>query len=319
MKLSTPVPVHPQDPKIDHHSKVFLMGSCFVENIGEKLDYYKFQNLRNPFGILYHPHALENFLLRTVKAYEYTDADVFYHNERWHCFAAHSVLSNASRENLINDLNEHSRQSQKFLKTATHIILTLGTSWVYRTKETEEAVANCHKLPQNNFTKEITPVEEIERSLISAISSIRKVNSDVPIIITISPVRHLKDGVVENQQSKAHLISALHKVLKEPKWKTAYFPAYEIMMDELRDYRFYSEDMLHPNATAIQLIWNKFTTAWCSENAMSTIGQIEQIQRGLSHRPFNESSDAHQEFLRNLENKIKSINSQFPHIEFTES
>ena len=316
MKLFTSVPVNPHDPKIDHHSKVFLMGSCFVENIGEKLDYYKFQNLRNPFGILYHPLALENFLLKTLNGYEFTDADVFFHNERWHCFAAHSVLSNASRENLVNDLNEQSRQSLKFLKTATHIILTLGTSWVYRSKETEKTVANCHKLPQNNFTKEIISVDEIERSLVSAISSIRKINPEVQIIFTISPVRHFKDGVVENQQSKAHLISALHKVLKETEWNTSYFPAYEIMMDELRDYRFYAEDMLHPNATAIQFIWIKFTAAWCSEDAMSTITEIEQIQRGLTHRSFNEFSDAHQEFLRKLENKIKSINSQFPHIKF---
>ena len=317
MKLSTPVPVNPQDPKIDHHSKVFLMGSCFVENIGEKLDYYKFQNLRNPFGILYHPLALEKFLLRTEEGYEYTDDDVFFHNERWHCFAAHSVLSNTVKEKLIDDLNQRSRQSFDFLKTSTHIILTLGTSWVYRSKETEETVANCHKLLQNNFSKELTPVEEIERSLISAISSIKNINPEAQIIFTISPVRHLKDGVIENQQSKAHLISAVHKILKEAKWKASYFPAYEIMMDELRDYRFYAEDMLHPNATAIQFIWNKFTTAWCSENSLLIITEIEQIQRGLSHRPFNESSDAHQGFLRKLEVKIQILNSQFPHIDFS--
>ena len=319
MKLSTPVPVHPQDPKIDHHSKVFLMGSCFVKNIGEKLDYYKFQNLRNPFGILYHPFALENFLQKVVESYEYTEADVFYYNERWHCFAAHSVLSNPDREAFIEDLNKQSQESLQFLQTATNIILTLGTSWVYRNKETREAVANCHKLPQSNFNKEITAVEEIERSLISAISYIKSINPNAHIIFTISPVRHLKDGVVENQLSKAHLITALQTVLRKPAYKTTYFPAYEIMMDELRDYRFYAEDMLHPNSTAIQFIWNKFTTAWCSDNTLSTMAEIEQIQRGFSHRPFNESSDAHRDFLRKLDNKIQTLNSQFPHIEFLKS
>jgi len=316
MKLSTPVPVHTQDLKIDHHSKVFLMGSCFVENIGEKLDYYKFQNLRNPFGIIYHPLALENFLLRTVKAYEYTETDVFYYNERWHSFAAHSVLSDPSRENLVANLNTQSQQSLEFLKKATHIIITLGTSWVYRNRESKETVANCHKLPQSNFTKEITSVEEIERSLVSIISILRSINPEVQMIFTISPVRHLKDGVIENQQSKAHLITSLHKVLNDSEYKTAYFPAYEIMMDELRDYRFYAEDMLHPNATAIQFIWNKFTTSWCSENALNTNTEIEQIQKGLSHRPFNESSDSHREFLIKLNVKIQSLNSQFPHIDF---
>lgn len=318
MKLSTPVPIQPQDPKIDHNSKIFLLGSCFVENIGEQFDYYKFQNLRNPFGILYHPLALEQFIHRVVKGYIYTADDVFFHNERWHSFSAHSVLSDPDKEKLINKLNERSLETYEFLKTATHIIITLGTSWVYKTREKDEAVANCHKLPQHNFHKEITPVEKLENSLLSLISSLKHLNGSAQIIFTISPVRHFKDGVVENQQSKAHLISVLHQVLKKNK-TTSYFPSYEIMMDELRDYRFYEEDMLHPNALAIKFIWKKFMVAWCSESTGFILKEIEQIQRGLAHRPFNKTSGAHLNFVADLKKKIRLIISQFPHMNFNQS
>ncbi len=319
MKLSTPVPVKLQDPKIDHNSRIFLLGSCFVENIGEQLDYYKFQNIRNPFGILYHPLILEQFILRAENGFTYAENDIFFHNERWHSFVAHSVLSDPDKDRLLNRLNKQSIQSLEYLKQATHIILTLGTSWVYKTCESNEAVANCHKLPQNNFIKELTPVEEIERSLLSLISSLKRINSRAQIIFTISPVRHLKDGVVENQQSKAHLISALHKVLNRPEGAGAYFPSYEIMIDELRDYRFYAEDMIHPNATAIKFIWNKFITAWCAEKTEITLKDIDQIQRGLSHRPFNKNSFAHQAFLEDLNKKSKLLISQFPHIKFDQA
>ncbi|QED37574.1 GSCFA domain-containing protein [Antarcticibacterium arcticum] len=319
MKLTTPVPVKPQDPKIDHNSKIFLLGSCFVENIGEQLDYYKFQNFRNPFGILYHPLILEQFILRAEKGFAYTEEDIFFHNERWHSFAAHSVLSDPEKDRFLNRLNEQSLKSLEFLKYATHIILTLGTSWVYKTRESNEAVANCHKLPQHNFHKEITSVEELESSLQSLISSLKRLNGSAQIIFTISPVRHLKDGVVENQQSKAHLISALHQVLNIPEAPAVYFPSYEIMIDELRDYRFYAEDMLHPNATAIRFIWYKFITAWCTEETVNILKEIEQIQRGLSHRPFNKNSLAHQNFLSDLKNKIELLISQFPHINFKEA
>lgn len=315
MKFSTEVPIHSNDPKIDHNSKIFLVGSCFVENIGEKLDYYKFPNLRNPFGILYHPKGIEKFLLNAVNHHQYSSADIFFHKERWHCFDAHSKLSTTSQDSLVHQLNEGLNITREYLKQATHIIITLGTSWIYTRLESGETVANCHKLPQKNFSKHITQVEEINKHLKLIIAAIRSINRDVEIIFTISPVRHFKDGVVQNQQSKAHLIAAVHGIINSYS-NISYFPAYEIVMDELRDYRFYAQDMLHPSPTAVGYIWERFLDAWGSKNALEILREIESIQRGLAHRSFNPESNAHQKFVFDLDKKIAALQKSYPFINF---
>lgn len=316
MQFTTPVPIHSQEPKIDHHSGVFLVGSCFVENIGEKFDYYKFKNLRNPFGILYHPKAIENLIRKAVDDHQYNEKDVFMHNERWHCFDAHSNLSDPDKDELLKRLNHQLQETKAFLKEASHVVITLGTSWFYANITTDSFVANCHKLPQKNFSKSISGVAENEGSLEKIVNYITNLNKQVKIIFTVSPVRHIKEGVVENQRSKAHLITAVQVLTHKFPESTAYFPAYEIVMDELRDYRFYAEDMLHPNTTAIDYIWQKFQEAWFSKDSAATLQLIEEIQKGLSHRPFNKASEAHQKFLHNIRNKISSLQTQFPYISF---
>lgn len=316
MKFTTPVPIHSQDPKIDHHSRVFLAGSCFVENIGEKFDFYKLTHLRNPFGILYHPAAIENLISRVVSGYTYTQKDIFFHNERFHSFEAHSKLSNSSAAKLLEDLNTQLLLARQFLEQATHVILTPGTSWVYRDLGSANLVANCHKVPQKNFEKELSSVAEITRLLNSTITLLRTINPGVKIILTVSPVRHLKDGVTENQVSKAHLLAAVYQTLQDNPLHTAYFPSFEIVLDELRDYRFYAEDMLHPNAQAIAYIWEKFKQAWISMDSAKIFTQIERIQTGLAHRPFNENSLAHKNFLSGIHAQIEEVNAKFPHISF---
>jgi hypothetical protein len=176
-------------------------------------------------------------------------------------------------------------------------------------------VANCHKVPQKKFLKELLSVEAISESLEAIVSLIKSINPQVSVIFTVSPVRHIKDGFVENTQSKSHLISAIHQVV-EPRQQLYYFPSYEIMLDELRDYRFYKEDMLHPNTLAIQYIWERFQQVWISEEANQTMQDVDQIQKGLKHRPFNMESDAHQSFLQNLKTKQADLQSQFHHIQF---
>jgi len=307
MKFRTEVSVSPQDNAIGYHSKIFLLGSCFVENIGEKLDLYQFQNYKNPFGILYHPSALENFLRKVVEGYKFTSADIFYHNERWHCFDAHSELSDEISSNLIEKLNVQLQHSRSHLNQTSHIILTLGTAWKYYHLKTETSVANCHKLPQKEFAKQLMSVEEITAKLHSIQSLLFKLNSNIQLIYTLSPVRHLRDGVLENQLSKAHLLTAIHenlKINKDGDLKVDYFPSYEIMMDDLRDYRFYKEDMLHPNNTAISYIWNKFLDAWVLPKELDVMKKVETIQRGLNHRPFNENSEAHKKFISQLRENI---------------
>ena len=300
---------------IDYNSKVILLGSCFSDNIGKKLRYHKFQSVLNPFGILFHPKAIESVIKNAITKKEYSEEDVFFFNERWQSFTTHSKLSASSKEEALNQLNQASALINTALKSSTHIIITLGTSWVYRFLASGKIVANCHKVPQHKFKKELLPITEINKSLSSIISLVRKVNPNINFIFTISPVRHLRDGFIENQQSKSHLISALHQIIKNQK-NIFYFPSYEIMMDELRDYRFYKEDMIHPNQIAINYIWEKFYENWLSDEAIDLKKQVIKIQRGLEHKPFNTDSNEYREFLSSLQKKIKALKKKYSHITF---
>jgi hypothetical protein len=316
MKLQTRIQLKQQSHnQIDYHSNLLLLGSCFVENIGYKLDYFKFQNTQNPFGILFQPLAIEKLITNAINRKIYTENDIFFHNERWHCYDAHSKLSSLSKEKLLNSLNEQVNLAHQQINKSTHIIITLGTSWVYRFVETDTIVANCHKVPQKKFLKEMLSVDEVSESLQSIIALIRSINSDASIVFTVSPVRHLKDGFIENTQSKAHLITAIHHVV-EPRKDLYYFPSYEIMMDELRDYRFYDEDMIHPNQTAINYVWEKFKEVWISNETTQIMDQVDAIQKGMFHKPFNQNSEAHKQFLQSLEEKKAQLKLQFPRIVF---
>ena len=300
---------------IDYNSKIILLGSCFSDNIGQKLSYHKFESILNPFGILFHPKAIESVIKNALCKKKYTEKDVFFLNERWQSFEAHSKLSSSSKEEVIEQLNKASVSINKAVKNSTHFIITLGTSWVYRSNESGEIVANCHKVSQNKFKKELLSVAEINKSLSLIISLIKEINPSISFIFTVSPVRHLKDGVIENQQSKSHLISALHQIIPIHK-NSFYFPSYEVMMDELRDYRFYKEDMIHPNQIAINYIWEKFYENWLSDEALELKKEVIKIQRGLEHKPFNPNSEGHQQFLSSLQEKIKTLKKKYSHISF---
>ena len=316
MQLQTNIILNPQQHnQIDFNSKLLLLGSCFTENIGDRLAYFKFQNIVNPFGIIFHPKAIENLVLNAINEKVYTPKDVFFHNERWHCFDAHSALSSTTKEELIESLNTAVASTKKRITESTHVIITLGTAWAYRFIESDTIVANCHKVPRKKFLKEILSVNDIAQSLEAISTLIRSVNNNTSILYTVSPVRHLKDGFVENTQSKAHLISAIHEVI-EPRKNSHYFPSYEIVLDELRDYRFYKEDMIHPNKIAIDYIWEKFSNVWMSDTTNKMIREIETIQKGLSHKPFNRDSKQHQKFLSNLEGKISLLQKEYPFITF---
>jgi lysophospholipase L1-like esterase len=321
MKLQTQIPLQKQSKNlIDYKSSMLLLGSCFVENIGEKLGYFKFQNLQNPFGILFQPKAIQSLISDAINQKEYSEDDIFFQNEQWHCFDAHSKLSNSSKDVLLSNLNNAITSTNKQIHESTHIIITLGTSWVYRFMESNRIVANCHKVPQKHFNKELLPVETITQVLETLVSSIRSVNTITSIIFTVSPVRHIKDGFIENTQSKSHLITAIHNFLNQKPTlvnrNSFYFPSYEIMMDELRDYRFYAEDMVHPNATAINYIWEKFQQVWISDEAKNTMKIVEEVQKGLQHKPFNSESKQHQKFLLEIKEKQRQLHMQYPHIVF---
>ena len=317
MILQTQIPIKKQQHNlIDYDANILLFGSCFSDNIGNKLSYYKFQATQNPFGILFHPIAIKKLLLNIVNQKEYTENDTFFLNERWHCFDTHSNLSNKNQQELITNLNKTVNSTFNQLQSASHIVITLGTAWVYRFLASKAIVANCHKLPQKEFTKEIIAVNTVEESLKNCHQLIRSLNKKASIIFTISPVRHLKDGYIENKRSKSHLISGIHQFLDSVSDNTFYFPSYEIMMDELRDYRFYTEDMIHPNKIAINYIWQKFIANWFTENCLTTMKKVEEVQKRLTHKPFNPDSEAHQKFLKNLAQKKEALLQAFPFMKF---
>ena len=318
MQFRTQIPISKSSQPIGYNSRVVSLGSCFAVNIAEKFNYFKFQTATNPFGIIFNPVSIEKIVKRIVEQQFFTENDVFFANGRWHCFEVHSELSHPNKEVFLSSLNDLILSTHQQLNDATHIIITYGTSWVYREKEQYEVVANCHKLPQKQFDKDLLSVERIEKAIHNTIDLIKKINPNCNFIFTVSPVRHIKDGFVENQISKAHLISALHQVLEVPPLgaEGAYFPSYEIMMDDLRDYRFYAPDMLHPNQTAIDYIWKLFAEAYFSAETFSTMNAIENIQKSLQHRPFDENGLEHQKFLSQLQDKIKSVEAKFPHIRF---
>ncbi|WP_276388241.1 GSCFA domain-containing protein [Eudoraea chungangensis] len=317
MNLQTQLPLSHAKNKIDYKSELLLLGSCFVENIGLKLNYYQYQSIQNPFGILFHPPGIENLIKRALENNFYGEEDLVFNGESWVCFDAHSQLRSDSKLEIVGQLNQALRTTNTQIKKASHIVITLGTSWVFREKKGDKLVVNCHKMPSNYFERELLNPGLIEESLRHIISLIRKVNKQVSIIFTISPVRHIKNGLVENQRSKAHLITALGAVLEEVAAENIfYFPSYELVMDELRDYRFYANDLIHLNELGIEYIWEKFKFVWIAENTAKIMKEVDHIQKSISHRPFNESSKKHQNFLKVLKEKINAITKDYPFMTF---
>ena len=311
MKLTTPIKLSRQNPPINYSSKVLLLGSCFAQNMGAKLEYYKFQQCTNPFGILFHPVAIEKLITRAVNQTWFTSKDVFLQNEQWHCFLAHSKLSNTSEEDLISALNSALEKLRFSLLEASHVVFTFGTAWVYKHLENDTIVANCHKVPQKEFVKQLLSPDDVSDVLLGIETKLRTINPTCSIINTVSPVRHIKDGLIANSRSKAHLIAGVQEIVS-PEKLNYYFPSYEIMMDELRDYRYYKEDLIHPNQTAIAIIWNAFKTSWVSPETTAMQNKIATIQSGKLHKPFNEQSKAHSLFKKELEMNISQVQEKLP-------
>ena len=317
MKFTTLVTIPNSIHPLDYDSLILTLGSCFAVNMGERLDYFKFQNTTNPFGIIFNPVSIEKLIVRAVNQKQFTEEDVFFHNERFHCYEVHSDLSSANQQEFLDRLNAGLDVTYQKIKAASHILITYGTAWVYQEKNSGVVVANCHKMPQSHFDKHLLSVASIEAAIQNTVDAIRKVNPNCSFVFTLSPVRHIKDGFVENQRSKAHLITALQNLLSDHMLdKANYFPAYEIVMDELRDYRFYGEDLVHPSSMAIEYIWQRFRASSISETAMSTLDEVEAIQKSLLHKPFNPLAESHQKFQSKLQEKISRLQEKHPFIKF---
>lgn len=319
MNFTTKIPIEKYHNQITYESKILSIGSCFSEHISAKLERYKFKQYNNPFGIIFQPDAIENIISRAIELRLFTKSDLFFDNELWHCFEVHSELNNPDALDMLLNLNGILTFLNGQLQTCTHLIITLGTAWTYRHLESNSRVANCHKVPQIEFQKELISCEEITLSLSTIYSKLKAFNPEANLLFTISPVRHLKDGFVENQWSKANLISGLHtfrsQLATNELKKAHYFPSYEIMMDDLRDYRFYTSDFIHPNDLAIDYIWELFKESYISYHAFPIMNELESIQKGLAHRPFNPNTAQHQLFVQKLHERIEQLQDRNPFLD----
>jgi len=312
MKFRTEIVITESPEKIFYQDKIFGMGSCFVTHIQNKFDYYQFQNQINPFGTVFNPVSIRKLISRIVNQHTFDKKHLFYHQNLWKSFDLHSDFNNPDKEVFLNTINNKISEAGKFLKTADWLFLTFGTAWVYRHKATGNIVNNCHKVPQKEFEKLLLPPTVITEELKEIIHLVKTINPGIKILMSISPVRHLKNGFVENQRSKAHLITAVH-ALKD---NHNYFPSYEIMLDDLRDYRFYKDDYIHPNELAINYIWEKFSDSFISKDAIHTMQRIEKIRQGLAHKSFNPESPQDINRLHKLQIDIQKIQSEFPWMTF---
>ena len=311
MKFRTDLEIQPTERKITHARPVFGIGSCFVESMGEKLKESKFQVITNPFGNLFHPLAIENALARILSLTKYTPDEIFKFGEVFFSWDHHTSFSQISLDATLNKINSELELANDFIQKADVFLLTFGTAWVYRIKEMGIFVANCHKVPNSNFDKYLLDDKQIQASLKNCFNLILDINPNAQIIATVSPVRHTKDGIVENSLSKSKLISNLYDVAQ--KFETVeYFPAYELMMDDLRDYRFYKKDLVHPSDMAVDYIWEKFSSTYFDSETNEKIKIAEKIGKAIAHRPLNSSTTSYKEFLYKTGKKIESVESLFP-------
>ena len=305
----------PFDIKINHQQKLLLIGSCFTEQIGAKMALHKFSVLDNPNGILFNPVSIARSVSSYIVNKQYTETDLFYQNECWNSWEHHSRFSHPGKKECLHLINQSQTTAHHFLKAADWLLITLGSAFVYE-GDNNEVVANCHKVPTDKFNKRLLPVEEVIATLQNMMRQLLDFNPGIKIIYTISPVRHLRDGFVENNHSKAILINTVQQ-LTENDSNTFYFPAYELVIDDLRDYRFYAEDMVHPNYAATNYVWEKFVAAVIDESSQKIMKEINEINAAVNHKPFNPSSALHKKFLQTNFEKVVVLSQKYPYLNFS--
>ncbi|GHT23513.1 hypothetical protein FACS189430_06900 [Bacteroidia bacterium] len=283
----TLVETHTSSAKVDYSTPVLIMGSCFAENTGRMMQRLKFNAVLNPFGIVFHPIPLAQQLNRLLSADEYRADELRHDNDLWFSFDHHGRFSQSEQAACLALINGEFQQGRRQLEKAQWLFVTFGTAWAYRLKENGRIVANCHHYPADAFERIRTEADEICETWTQTLTRLREVNPAVQVVFSVSPVRHLRDGAHENQLSKATLLLAVERLNKS--MNTGYFPAYEIMQDDLRDYRFYDEDMTHPNAVAIKYIWQRFCTTYLSEDAVRIMKKVEDVVKALEHRPIHDN------------------------------
>ena len=331
MQFQLPIQIKSPGKQINYQDKILLTGSCFTEHIGNSLGELKFLTLQNPNGILFDPRSVCSSLISYIENKKYRKEDLFYLNEVWNSWEHHSRFSNISADECLRNINESQEQAHNFLKSADWLIITLGSSFSYRltsgfSKVSQPngggglegvGVANCHRAPSQWFNKHLLSVDEIIALLDTAYHRLQQFNGKLKIIFTISPVRHIRDGVIENNRSKARLIEAVHHLVnKFP--GLYYFPAYELVIDVLRDYRFYDIDMVHPNYPATEFVMEKFRESFIDEQSQQLMEEIKKIVIARRHKAFQPETTAHKNFLKTQLEKAKELQAKFPFLDVTD-
>jgi len=310
MKLSTPVSIPKSDFSISHKQPALLIGSCFAQNIGEKLTDHKFNATLNPNGIIYNPISVINSLKRIINDDFYSANELLEFNGKWVSLNHHGSFSSFDKSECIEDINSSFNKAKQQLNSCKTIFITFGSAWVYEYPDVG-IVANCHKIPNKQFTKRLLSVKEI----LSAFDGIKDALKDFNIVFTVSPIRHSKDGLHENSLSKSTLLLAINNLV-EQNGNCHYFPAYELVIDELRDYRFYKDDLVHPTELAVNYVWEKFSACFFDDETIQLNTAINKIQNALTHKPFNPESEEHQQFFAKTRQQINTLKQKYHFLDF---
>ena len=316
MKLMLDVEIKSPPGKITHADKLFLIGSCFTEHIGRRLEELKFPVLQNPNGILFDPISVSKSINSYVDLKNYGKEDLFFLNELWQSWNHHSIFSGTDILEVLANINRSQVAAHRHLINATWMIITLGSAFSYQLKNNEQSVANCHRAPGQLFNKNLLTTEAIALSLGETIKKLKTFSPALKIIFTISPVRHIRDGVVENNRSKARLIEAVHQLV-ETFDHTFYFPAYELVIDVLRDYRFYDVDLVHPNYAATEIVFDRFEKSFVDGQTRNLMEEIRKVVNAFKHKPFHPDTVSHQSFMQNSLRSVIELKGKMPHIDFS--
>jgi hypothetical protein len=298
-----------------HTDRVLCLGSCFAEQMGGRLERLKFPTLVNPFGIVFNPVSVAKTLERLLVGKDFSEADLFETQGLWHSFEHHGSFSNPDKTAALEGINRSFSEGKIFLKKTNRLLVTLGSAHVFVWKKTGQVVANCHKVPTTEFDRKRLTVSEAVQALLPVFEKLKAELPELEIIATVSPVRHLRDGLAENQRSKATLLLALDEIGQQLP-DVHYFPAYELLLDDLRDYRFYAEDMAHPNQLGADYIWQYFEGAFFEEKTKALCDRIERLLTALAHRPFHAQSAEHQAFLKKQSGLLQQMAAEFPNLDF---
>ncbi|MDE5611118.1 MAG: GSCFA domain-containing protein [Odoribacter sp.] len=306
MDLQTVVKIDKPSFQVEYTTRMMLLGSCFVENIGAKLEYFGFQTDINPCGIVYNPLSVASTLDMLLAGRRFEESDLLRNNGKWVSLSHHGDFSATQSEQCLQRINSRLETAGNHLKMTNVLVITWGTAWVYCFRSTGQVVSNCHRFPASDFERFRLEVEEIVRGYADLLDRLREVNPNMQVVFTVSPVRHWKDGAHGNQLSKAVLLLAVNR-LQERYEQVSYFPSYEIVMDELRDYRFYGEDMLHLSPQGVEYVWERFKDNYISLETQSRMKKVEKLNKVLQHRPFDADSDATRELYARTQEELHTL------------